>query len=379
MKFLKPIIAILIVTAGLAVAGCQKEKYNSRDTSGLQPKPVDPGPPPDPSLVVFDNADKDENWEIVGPKVVEKAGKKEGEAYLKSAIVNGEDYMHFVKRRPTTVNPNLTKETGQFVFWFYVSDPTILKDDGQIEMTSSGEPDKKEYSWNLGPMISSLKPGWNEMRLNFLTAAVSNDGGPDITAFNFFRIYFWTKDKNHGDLQVGVDDLKFLARPKIDVSFDNADKDENWEIVGPKVVEKSGKKEGEAYLKSTIVTNEDYMHFIKRRPSALNTGLTKDNGQLRFWFYVSDASLLKADGQIELTSSGESDKKEYSWNLEPLVTAGLKNGWNELKLDFSAAALSSDGGPDVSAFNFFRIYFWTKDKAHPDLQVGIDDIRLMEK
>jgi len=90
-------------------------------------------------------------------------------------------------------------------------------------------------------------------------------------------------------------------------------------------------------------------------------------------------SLLKNDGQIELTSSGESDKKEYSWNLEPLIP-NLKNGWNELTLPFSSADQSSDNGPELSGFNFFRIYFWTKDKSHAaPLQVGLDDLRLVEK
>ncbi|WEK36047.1 MAG: hypothetical protein P0Y53_00915 [Candidatus Pseudobacter hemicellulosilyticus] len=378
MTIFKPITVVAVLALGLLVAGCQKEDYESRDTSQLKPKPVDPGPPPDPTLVGFDNADTDENWEIVGPKAVEKTGRKEGEAYLKSSINNGEDYMHFIKRRPAIVDPKLTKETGQFLFWFYVSDPSLLKADGQIELTSSGESDKKEYAWSVASIIPTLRPGWNEVKLNFQAAEVSSDGGPDINAFNFFRIFFWTKDKAHADVQVGIDDLRFRARPLINESFDNADTDEQWEIVGPKAIEKAGRKEGEAWLKSTIVNNEDYMHFIKRRPTAVNAGLTAATGRLRFWFYVSDISLVKADGQIELTSSGESDKKEYAWNLAAIVP-NLRSGWNELSLDFSAAEASADGGPDINAFNFFRIFFWTKDKAHADLVTGLDDIRLTEK
>lgn len=388
MKFITSILLGASLVLFLGLAGCKKETFTSRDTSGLKPTPVDPPPPPDPTVVSFDPAESLDAWEIAGPgpKNAEKVGAKEGEAWLKSAIVNGEDYIHFIKRRPTAVDANLSEEDGQFVFWFYVSDVTALKEDGQIEMTSSGESDKKEYSWNVAPLIPSLKNGWNELALNFSDAAKSDgDGGPDIHAFNFFRIYFWTKDKAHADLEVGVDDLRFRKKPAAPppsyILFDAADKLEDWEIAGPgpKTEEKAGKKEGEGWLKSAIITGEDYIHFIKRRPTPVNPNLTEANGQFVFWFYVSDVSALKEDGQIELTSSGESDKKEYSWNVAPLL-AGMKNGWNEMRLNFSSAAKSDgDGGPDITAFNFFRIYFWTKDKTHANVEVGVDGLRFEER
>ncbi len=388
MKFITSLLLSTGLLLLLSLAGCQKEQYTSRDTSGLKPTPVEPPPPTDPSLVSFDPADALDDWEIAGPgpKNAEKVGAKEGEAWLKSAIVSGEDYIHFIKRRPTTADSKLSEDEGQFVFWFYVSDVAALKEDGQIEMTSSGESDKKEYSWNLGPIIPTLRNGWNELALNFSDAAKSDgDGGPDIHAFNFFRMYFWTKDKDHGDVEVGVDDLRFRKKPAAPVNpailFDAADKLDDWEIAGPgpKTEEKAGKKEGEAWLKSAIISGEDYIHFIKRRPTAVDPALTEQNGQFVFWFYVSDVSTLKEDGQIELTSSGESDKKEYSWNLAPLIP-GLKNGWNQLRLNFRDAAKSDgDGGPDLQAFNFFRMYFWTKDKAHADVEVGVDGLQFEER
>jgi len=380
MKILQSTVVSFVVLAMIIAAGCNKEKFPSRDTSGLKPTPVVPPPPPDPTLVVFDPADQLTDWEVVGGGVEEKAGQKEGAAYLKSVIHTGDDYMHFIKHRPTAVDPKLTVENGQFVFWFYVSSVADLKVDGQIELTSSGQSDKNEYSWNLSNYIPSLKNGWNEMKLNFSNAPVSGDGGPDIHAFNFFRIYFWTNDKtSHGDVTVGVDDLKTRARPKISESFNNCDALDNWVTAGNVgVIEKAGKKEGLGYLKATIVRNEDYMHFIYNRPTALNAGLTEATGQLRFWFYVGNVADLKPDGQIELTSSGKSDDHEYSWNLDQLIP-NLKNGWNEVTLDLSAANKSGDGGPDINAFNFFRIYLWTASKDHNDETLGIDDIRLMEK
>lgn len=364
----------------LSIVGCSKfDDYSSRDTSGVKPKPVDPGPPPDPTQVNFDAADADTDWEITGPKSVDKSSKKEGEASLKTAITSGEDYCHFIKRRPTTVDLKLSKNDAQFVFWFFVSDPSVLKLDGQLEITSSKESDKKEFAWSMATIIPTLKPGWNEVKLNFSAAEATGDGGADLSAVNFFRVFFWTKDKAHADVTIAVDDLRFRKRPPVNESFSNCDNDTNWEIVGPKSVDKTSKKEGEASLKSNIALNEDYMHFIFKRPSALNVGLDKSKGIFKFWFYVSDPAMLKDDGQIELTSSGESDKKEYSWNLGPMISS-LKPGWNELKLNWSDAAESGDGGPDLGGFNFFRVYFWTKDKSHTaPLTVAIDDLRLVEK
>lgn len=383
MKCIKYIMVCSLALAIIILPGCKKEHYTSRDTSGLKPPPPPPPPPPpDPTLVSFNNADAIDNWETAGNKgAVEKTGSKEGQGWMKASIVNGEDYMHFIYRRPTAVDPKLTVDNGQFLFWFYVSSVADLKNnDGQIELTSSGESDKKEYAWNLADIIPGLKNGWNEVKLNFNTARLSSDGGPDIHAFNFFRIYLWTSSKTHTDVALGVDDLRFRARPKINEVFNNADALDNWETAGNKgAIEKPGAKEGQGWLKASIVNGEDYMHFIYHAPAPLNAGLTKDNGALHLWLYIGDISQIKNDGQFELTSSGESDKNEYAWNLGPMLP-NLKNGWNELKLNFSDAAESSgDGGPKLTAFNFFRLYLWTNNKTHADVALGVDDLRLIEK
>jgi hypothetical protein len=57
----------------------------------------------------------------------------------------------------------------------------------------------------------------------------------------------------------------------------------------------------------------------------------------------------------------------------------LKNGWNEITLDFDKAINTSDGGADFGAINYFRIFFFTNGKDHPDVAVGIDDLRFTGK
>jgi hypothetical protein len=216
MKRTISIIVGSLLLAAIVFVACKKEHFPSRDTSGLKPPPPPPPPPPpDPTLVSFNTADAIDNWETAGNKgAVEKAGGKEGQGWIKAPIVNGEDYMHFIYRRPAPIDPKLTVDNGQFVFWFYVSSVADLKNnDGQIELTSSGESDKKEYAWNLADIIPGLQNGWNEVKLNFNTAQLSSDGGPDIHAFNFFRVYLWTSSKQHTDVALGIDDLHFRARP----------------------------------------------------------------------------------------------------------------------------------------------------------------------
>src|SRR5262249_23764178 len=119
MKFITSIIACIIMLA-IVFISCKKENYSSRDTSGLRPPPPPPPPPPpDPTLVSFNVADAIDNWETAGNKgAVEKAGGKEGQGWIKAPIADGEDYMHFIYRRPTAVDSKLTVDNGQFVFWF---------------------------------------------------------------------------------------------------------------------------------------------------------------------------------------------------------------------------------------------------------------------
>ena len=210
---IKHFIGWLLLAALLPVA-CKKQSYASRDTSGLKPAPVVPPPAVDTTSISFNTADTLDNWETAGNKgSIEKPGAKEGQGWLKAAIVNGEDYMHFIYRRPAAVNSGLTKNNGALHLWFYIGDLSQLKNDGQFELTSSGESDKNEYAWNLGPMLPNLKNGWNELVLHFSDAAESSgDGGPNLTAFNFFRLYLWSTGKSHPDLALGVDDLRLFKK-----------------------------------------------------------------------------------------------------------------------------------------------------------------------
>lgn len=83
-----------------------------------------------------------------------------------------------------------------------------------------------------------------------------------------------------------------------------------------------------------------------------------------FWFFVSDASKLEkmGSGQLEFTSSGRSDQKEAYWYLNGafgtnFMPEGPKDGWNLVRMPIKTPDKFTNGEPDWTNFNFFRMYF----------------------
>jgi len=379
MRLIKLMVVSSIFLIGITVSSCKKDKYVSRDRSSIVPPPEVPPvtEPVDPTLVVFDNAETPDGWQTVGAPVIDAIGPKEGKGWLKNTITNGGDFMQFIKKLPTPLDSKLTGSDGQFQFWWYISDVSVLKDDGQIEITSGGDADKEEYGWSVGKLLPTLANGWNLISLNLRDADLS--GVPNPAALNYFRIFFFTKEKAHPDVIVGIDKLILRAvPPPPPVAFSSVDAKDGWETVGDPVIEKVSPKEGTGYIKNAIKNGGDFMQFIYQTATPVNTTFTETNGRFKFWLYIGDVSLLKADGSIEITSSGKSDFNESAWDVAPLIPS-LKNGWNEITLDLDKAIKTADGGVDLAAVNHFRIFFFTTGKDHADMTVGIDDLRFISK
>jgi hypothetical protein len=266
------------------------------------------------------------------------------------------------------------------MFWLNIPDVSKLKQDGQIQISSSGQPDSKRYGWAITDLLPSLRNGWNQIILNFNQANVAGDGGADMSALNYFKIFFWTADKTTANFVCGIDGIQLRQRPAGDVSFvevDNCDAATGWDAAGgTQTIVASGQKEGAGFLQGTIKTGQNFMQFIKTFAPPINTKVTLVNGQLQFWFYVSDPSLLKADGQIQFSSSGSPDNNRVGWSLAPLIPK-LKKGWNLMSLNMSDADGVTNPAPDLTAMNYFKIFFWTTDNAASDLTFGIDDIKVI--
>ncbi len=383
MKFIKTLMVCSILITGLIITGCKKEKYVSRDTSGLKPPaPIDTTKPPvvDTSVVI-DNADKTDGWQVAGgDPVLVTTGQKEGKGYIQGTIKSGQNFMQFIKTLPATVNTKATLSTGELKFWFYVQDVSLLSTDGQVQFSSAADPDKKRIGWGFDKILPTLKTGWNHLELKFRDAQPTGDGGPDLTAMNFIKIFFSTTAKVTADQNYGIDDIRAaIVPPPPPVVFDNCDKVDGWDAAGgTQALITVGQKEGTGYVQGTIKAGQNFMQFIKTLPVPLNTTFTKDNSRVSFWFNVADVSQLKADGQIQISSSGGPDSKRFGWALAPIIPK-LKNGWNQITLDFADAQAAGDGEADMSAINYFKIFFWTTNATTADLTTGIDGIQFIPK
>ncbi len=215
MRLTKLMVAPAIALIGIMAVSCKKETYKSRDTSYIVPppdKPDEPEEPVDPTLVLFASADAADGWSTVGAPFIETIGKKEGTGYIKNTIANGSDFMQFIYKPTTPLDTKLTATNGQFLFWWYVSDPSALKDDGQIEVNSKGDFDQEEYGWSVAEVKKTLKPGWNEVILDFDKADKAG-GDFNPASVKQFRVFFWTASADHSDLITGVDGLRFRAKP----------------------------------------------------------------------------------------------------------------------------------------------------------------------
>ena len=376
MRLIKIVMACAILTLGLTFASCKKEKFNSRDNSGILPEPEIPEPV-DPTLVVFDNAENAEGWDAAGGAVLDPSSKKQGENSIK-ATIGGGDALRMQKALGTPIDTKLTRETAQLTFWLFVEDAAKVKlSDGQIEVSSSGVPDQQEYHWPTSA-LNSLQSGWNLVKLNLADAAESG-GGADLSKINFFRIYMNTNvaASPTATFTMALDAIGFIATttaPSTFVSFLNCDvfDEKLWEISGGSgKVDVINKKEGAGALFGKTHPTNGYLHMKLKKPlsPAIKTNLTTSTGQLSFWLYIDKAVTL--GGQIEITSSGEPDKREYNWDASTIT--GLKpNSWNLVKLNLRDATASNDGAPDLDAINFFRMYLETGEDG---INIGIDDIK----
>lgn len=128
----------------------------------------------------LDDCDALTGWSPAGQLSLNTSDKQQGVAALQFSG-SGTDQFNKVFNIP--YNSMGTEAGTELRFWYYVSDPSQLLADNQVEITSSGRPDANEYAWTL----SNLKPGWNYITLK--TSNAQKIGTPDLAAINYMRIY----------------------------------------------------------------------------------------------------------------------------------------------------------------------------------------------
>src|ERR1700761_1885740 len=257
MRLIKIMMVCSIFAIGLAITSCQKEHYKSRDTSMLKPPPPDTTPVVIDTSVVIDNCDLVDGWQVVGTPTEVTTGQKEGKGYIQATLATGQNFEQFIKPLSAPVNTKVTMATGQLQLWFYVQDVSLLKLDGQIQFSSANDPDKNRIGWPLATIIPTLKNGWNHLQLKFSDpgAQITGDGGPDLTAMNFVKIFFWTTDNVTTAQNYGIDDIRVAAvPPPPPVVIDNCDLVDGWQVVGTPVEVTTGQKEGKGFVQATLAT-----------------------------------------------------------------------------------------------------------------------------
>ena len=130
-------------------------------------------------------------------------------------------------------------------------------------------------------------------------------------------------------------------------TLDTCDSLTGWSSHNTLSLDTTNKQQGTGCLSETGAIEGQ---FWKSFSTAVNAGVTESAGYLEFEYYISDATKLGTNSQIEISSSGTCDVNEYSWSMP----TGLVNGWNHFKLKLSNAGKT--GTPNLSAINWFRIY-----------------------
>ncbi|MBP5505816.1 MAG: hypothetical protein J6X89_06925 [Bacteroidales bacterium] len=104
---------------------------------------------------------------------------------------------HNLYIRTQPVNGNVTKENGHLHFKYFISDIAMVRPgEGQVELTSSNNPDAQELGWSTA-FLSNCKTGWNEVVLDFKDGDFAADFNP--AAINWFRFFNATNVKADDD------------------------------------------------------------------------------------------------------------------------------------------------------------------------------------
>ena len=269
-----------------------------------------------------------------------------GDGYLYTDVKDGDALVLSRTFEPLDMS---AFKNGYLHLWLYIGDLSRVIG-GQIELTSSGVPDTQETSWDI--LAFAKKSGWNEL---YLPIAKANQigNGADFSAINYMRIFMLTGGNN----KLGADYvcMSLTAPPepsRIDAMnqfvIDEVEALETWTGSGV-YMSYSGAPVGSAFVASNQ-TDAAGANVLTRSLTGLDASGYK-NGYLHLWLYIRNADLISG-GQIELTSSGEPDKQETSWNIGGI---DLKDGWNELYLPISEANRVA-GGANFSNLNYLRVY-----------------------
>jgi predicted phosphodiesterase len=139
----------------------------------------------------------------------------------------------------------------------------------------------------------------------------------------------------------------YIPVPANYLYLDDCDALNGWNSSVSLTLNTADKKQGTSCLEFNGSGTDEFKKLFN---PAYNSNATVANAVLKFWYYVSNASLLGTSNQVELGSGGAPDLFEFNWSLKGLVT-----GWNYIVLNTNKAGISG-GTPNLNAINWFRMY-----------------------
>lgn len=299
-------------------------------------------------------------WVGTAPRLVGENAPV-GSGYVYTDTRDGDAYVLSRTFEPMDVT---AFSNGYLHMWIYVANIGAVSG-GQIEISSAGVPDAQECGWDVLAYVT--KSGWNEVYLPF--ALATRVGSTDFTAINYMRVYILS----YGSNSLGIDYacLSLTAPPepsRIDSMnqyvIDKIEAKETWTGTNP-YMSYNNPAVGSAWLASS--QRDAGGNFVFARTLKNLNAAGYKSGYLHIHIYIENADLITG-GQIELSSSGEPDRNETSWNVGGLE---LKNGWNDLYLPISEANIVA-GGANFGCLNYIRVYIGSRASQ----TIGLDYIAL---
>ncbi len=148
------------------------------------------------------------------------------------------------------------------------------------------------------------------------------------------------------------------------LSFDRMESKTRWSSTGDLKVISEQAPEGEGYFQTSRSEAGTLLITKPVRP-LMDISSYEDGGYLHLWMCIEGLENVK-EGQIEFTSSGESDKNELQFNAVCVSENGV---WTEVYLPFSNSSRGG-GEVDMTAINYFRLYINTTGPV----TLKIDDV-----
>lgn len=282
--------------------------------------------------------------------------------------------------------------------WYFAGDSTMF------ELTSAGTSDVESSRFTKSSMLEAcpefaadVEAGcgggkWYHFKLNLDIPHAKVNGGLNKTKFNFFRFYVVGVAADTPDFTIYLDNLRFtkgegvspLEKTDEYIIINNADSAAGWSSPGQEVmVDTQNKVSGIGSV--TVTAKGGILKELVYRPSE-SIDLTGYN-YLEFDLFLSDITCLSTSSgfMVELTSSGTCDVASNRYMLstilltcpelaEDMSNGDIGNKWYHFCLPLDKPQNQAGGGLDMTAFNYFRIYFIGSPEGTPDCVVNLDNL-----